>query len=211
MCLGADPFELFAVTDATRCAEDLSYGPATLTEASAAYFSTAHKDVQHRGFKQILAPYGDPDPNNNAAKMVIDWYFSTTKTLKERWLAAVSGGEPCTWVIQYRGSTYTKQGTWWFSSGAGSQSAISARFEAASTSCCFSSDDALYGGGTGDVDGEGAHARPADFFGHGNYHSSDSSECNILYAGSSIASTTYSDLKNFMYLSSFPTGEVEKG
>ena len=44
-CTGAST--LFAVTNGTTCAESLPYGPATITESSSPYLSTAHKHALH--------------------------------------------------------------------------------------------------------------------------------------------------------------------
>ena len=183
------------MTSSTQCAEALNYGPEhTLTEASSAHFSTAHKDEPHLGFRQILAPYGDPDPYN-ATNMVIDWYFpGSSKTLKERWVDAVVWGEECVWVIQYDGSTHVKSGTWWFSDAAGN---MASRFETEFDTCCFSSDDGLYGGGTGVVNGDESQV-PGDFFGHGNFNGGDSG-CSSMYAGGSVVLSS-SSMKSFMYL-----------
>jgi hypothetical protein len=126
--------------------------------------------------------------------MVIHWRFANEKTLKDRFIDAVAGGEPCTWEINYGGSTYVKTGTWWYSSTARS---LAARFAVTGSTCCFSDDDGTYGGGTGTVNGEG-FVRPVDFFGHGNWHSEDSITCGTMYANG--AAFTRSGMKNFMYL-----------
>jgi len=183
---------LFAITDATQCAESLRYGTAQLTEASSAYFSTVDGNVKHQDFTQILAPNGNPDDTAN--NMVIHWHFADEKTLKDRFVAAVARGEPCTWEIHYGGSTYVKTGTWWYSDVAGN---MAAKFAASGSTCCFSSDDGAWGGGTGAVNGDYNSQQPGDFFGHGNWQSMDSS-CSTMYANGA-ASTRYG-LKNFMYL-----------
>jgi hypothetical protein len=139
---------LFAITDATQCAESLRYGTAQLTEASSAYFSTVDGDVKHQDFTQILAPNGNQ--SDTANNMVIHWHFADEKTLKDRFVNAAARGEPCTWEINYGGSTYVKTGTWGYSSTAGS---LATRFSVTGSTCCFSSDDGAFGGGTGTVDG----------------------------------------------------------
>jgi hypothetical protein len=132
--------------------------------------------------------------------MVIHWHFADEKTLKDRFVNAAARGEPCRWEINYGGSTYVKTGTWWYSdqNGAGN---MAAKFAASGSTCCFSSDDGVFGGGTGAVNGNYKYQssrRPGDFFGHGNWDLADSSTCGTMYANG--AASTRNGLKNFMYL-----------
>ena len=171
---------LFAVTDASRCAESLPYGTAGLTESSTAYLSTQHKNELHSEWFQILQLTSGGTVN-------IRWQFSDTKTLQSRFQTAVSSGEPVTWTITYGGATYSKSGSWRFSNNAGN---MLSKF--AGSGSGFSGDDGMWGGGTGTVDGNGNV--PSDFWGHGNPNSGDG-DCSTAYLGSGRSTVS----KNFMY------------
>jgi hypothetical protein len=180
-------FILFAVTDRSRCAENLPYGPSSITEASSPYVSTLHKHMLHWEWWQSLSL-------GTAGTVEIQWQFSDTKSLADRFQAAVSRGEAVTWTISYRGATHVKRGTWRFSDGAGN---MVAKF-AGSSSSGFSGDDGLWGGGTGQVDGD--DSLPSDFWGHGVYSSYDSGGCSQVYLGAGQTGTTVG--KNLMYFGS---------
>jgi len=183
---GAPSRDLFAVTTASQCAEGLPYGPNTITDSTtSAYVSTVHKDTWHTQWQQVL------DPGGGGTVVSITWDFTIAKTVAQRFESAVVGGEAVTWTVSYGGSTRVLSGTWRFSSTAGS---MLSRFESQGSS--FSSDDGLWGAGTGIVNGEGG-ARPADFWGHGNTNGGDSL-CATVYLGSS--SSTQSALVNRMYV-----------
>ena len=108
-CTGAST--LFAVTNSTACAESLPYGPASITESSSPYLSTAHKHALHSQWYQHLTV-------SSGATLEIQWQFSDTKTLQDSFQAAVYYGESVTWTVTYEGATRIKNGVWWFSSGA---------------------------------------------------------------------------------------------
>jgi hypothetical protein len=179
--------DMFTVTTASQCAEGLPYGPNTITDSTtSAYVSTVYKDTWHTQWQQVL------DPGGGGTVVSITWDFTIAKTVAQRFESAVVGGEAVTWTVSYGGSTRVLSGTWRFSSTAGS---MLSRFESQGSS--FSSDDGLWGAGTGIVNGDGG-ARPADFWGHGNWQSGDLSTCATVYLGSS--SSTQSALMNRMYV-----------
>ena len=188
---GAPSRDLFAVTTASQCAEGLPYGPNTITDSTtSAYVSTVHKDTWHTQWQQVL------DPGGGGTVVSITWDFTIAKTVAQRFESAVVGGEAVTWTVSYGGSTRVLSGTWRFSSNAAYNGvSMLRRFESQGSS--FSSDDGLWGAGTGIVNGEGG-ARPADFWGHGNWQSGDLSTCATVYLGSS--SSTQSALVNRMYV-----------
>ena len=200
-CTGAST--LFAVTNGTTCAESLPYGPASISESSSPYLSSAHKQALHSQWYQHLTV-------SSGATLEIQWQFSDTKTLQDRFQAAVYSGERVTWTVTYEGATHTKTGTWWFSSAADGYSGggMLSRFAGSGTN--FSYDGGLWGGGTGEVDGyaykDGTYNyMPSDFWGHGNFYSSDSGVCWTAYLGPTRSRV----VRNLMYVrvhTSAPTG-----
>jgi hypothetical protein len=182
---------LFAITSASRCAERLPYGPDTISDSNtSAYLSTVHKNTWHTQWQQVL------DPGSGGAVLSITWDFDGAKTLAQRFQSAVVSGEAVNWTVSYGGSSQVLSGTWRFSSNAAYYGvSMLSRFGGQGSS--FSSDDGLWGAGTGIVNGEGG-ARPADFWGHGNTDGADYS-CATVYLGSS--SSTQSALVNRMYVS----------
>ena len=105
---------LFAVTDATQCAENLPYGPNSITESSSPYVSTQFRSMLHDMWQQVLT-------TSAGTTLLVTWQFSNVKTLEERFQTAVTSGEAVSWTIRYSadGSTYSKSGTWRYSDGAG--------------------------------------------------------------------------------------------
>jgi hypothetical protein len=122
----------------------------------------------------------------------ITWDFTIAKTVAQRFESAVVGGEAVTWTVNYGGSSRVLSGTWRFSSTAGS---MLSRFGGQGSS--FSSDDGLWGAGTGIVNGDSDGIIHGDFWGHGNTDGGDSL-CATVYLGSS--SSTQSALVNRMYV-----------
>jgi len=172
---------LFAVTDNDEVAEELDYGPGSLTTASAASLSTDFKDVLHDQWFQEVALDG------TNVDFTILWQFSSTKTLAQRFEDAVSSGEPVTWTI-VDGTETEISGTWRFSNGAG---LTVAQFD--SSGANFSDDDGIWGAGAS-VDGDGS----CDVsWGVGNCDSSDSS--NRLWRNG-VETSVPGTIKSFMYI-----------
>ncbi|KAJ1415656.1 hypothetical protein B484DRAFT_467153, partial [Ochromonadaceae sp. CCMP2298] len=179
----AQPNELFAVVGGFECGEALNYGPQAVTASGSAdglheYFlstNTAYGSTAHSEWLQIVS-----DTSSGAENLRIYWTFSTSKTLSDRFEGAVTVGETVNYRIELSGGTvYTYTGaTWRFSDNAGS---MTSRFSAGSTTCCFSSDDAAWGGASGIVNGNDAST--STFFGQGNLNTGDSDCTNIYQQG----------------------------
>ena len=176
------------MTDATQCAENLPYGLNSITEASSPYVSTQLRNMLHDAWQQVFT-------TTAGTTLHITWQFSNVKTLDERFQSAVKSGEAVSWTIRYSadGSTHSKSGTWRFSSTAGD---MLARF--ASSGSRFSSNNGLWGGATGTVDGDVRY--PSDFWGHGIWSGSET-KCRDVYLGSSSPSGI-SVRRNLMYIGS---------
>ena len=185
---------LFAVTGASGCAESLPYGPNPVTESGSPYVSTQLKSMLHSGWQQNLT-------TSAGFTLSIKWQFFDVKTLQDRFQTAVATGEPVTWTIRYAGSTYSKIGTWRFSDNAGN---MLTRF--AGSGLSFSSDDGMWGGASGVVNGDDGGVLPSDFWGHGNVNSADGSSCSRVYLGSSSPASGLTVSKNVLYLLS---GELQ--
>jgi hypothetical protein len=189
--------DLFAITTASQCAEGLPYGPNLISDSTtSAYVSTVHKDTWHTQWQQLL------DPGGGGTVVSITWDFTIAKTVAQRFESAVVSGEAVTWTVSYGGSSRVLSGTWRFSSkSAYNGVSMLSRFEGQGSS--FSSDDGLWGAGTGIVDGDSEYGagRPADFWGHGNTNGADSL-CTTVYLGSSNG--TQSALVNRMYVLAIP-------
>jgi hypothetical protein len=81
--------ELFAILTQNACAENLRYGPNTITAGSnSPYFSTALKNTKHTGFEQVFKNDG------STTRFTILWTFQTEKTLQQRFLDAVCSPSP---------------------------------------------------------------------------------------------------------------------
>ncbi|KAJ1401377.1 hypothetical protein B484DRAFT_437838, partial [Ochromonadaceae sp. CCMP2298] len=179
--------ELFAVVGGASCGEALSYGPQAVTPSGSAdglheYFlstNTAAGSVPHSEWLQIVSGIA-----TNIEYLRIYWTFRTSRTLSARFEGAVTRGETVDYRIELSGGgVYTYTGvTWRFSNSAGS---MTSRFSTGSTTCCFSDDDAAWGGASGTVEGNGNV--PGDFFGQGNFDGGDSGCAAIYVSGSSVS------------------------
>lgn len=195
--------ELFAVIGGASCAENLFYGPQSITETGSAdgnypFFlstSTASKDVAHSQWLQIVTSDGVKE------LFRIYWTFNTKKTLAARFAGAVSAGEVVDYevVVAETGASYSYSGFWRFSSNA----AITANiFATPTTQCCFSADDGVWGAGIGTIDGDGLGYQNTLFWGQGNWDTSDSACKTVFRAGE--AYTEYVAAKSFMYYYATP-------
>ncbi len=176
-------WKLFAITDSSKCAESLPYGPNAITEASNAYFSTADQSQVHTQFKQVLTV-------NGVTQFEILYDFANAKTLKDRMNNAYTNGETVNWTVSYNGTNYNYgPHLWYYSDGA----SLSSKWAGSGTQ--FSSDDGSWGANNGNVDGNGG---PYEIWGQGNHNSGDSSWCGTYVTNG--ATTTSSQIKNFMYM-----------
>lgn len=171
---------IFAVISRDGCASNLQYGPESMEPSSWAYalqrsyfgMKTAYKDIPHKKWRYALTTDGKIEI------LRIYWYFSTAKTLEQRFVDAVRYGEPVNYVVEVvgRSKPYKYSGVWWFSSDAGD---MASRFQATSTTeCCFSSDRGAWGAASGVVDGH--YNMPSDFTGTGSFGPSGAA-CGFIY------------------------------
>ena len=170
---------IFAVIDRNGCASNLRYGPKSVEPPSWGYalqipyfgIKTAFKDTPHKKWLYALTTNGETEI------LRIYWYFSTAKTLEQRFVDAVRYGEPVNYVVEVvKGGKYKYSGVWWFSSDAGD---MASRFQAtATTECCFSSDRGAWGAASGVVDGH--YNMPSDFTGTGSFGPSGAA-CGFIY------------------------------
>ncbi|KAJ1402216.1 hypothetical protein B484DRAFT_457817 [Ochromonadaceae sp. CCMP2298] len=194
--------DLFAVVGGSSCGEALYYGPQAVTASGSAdglypYFlstNTASGSAPHSQWLQIVSD------TSGTEYLRIYWFFRTSKTLSARFQDAVaysywSPGETVDYRIEMAsGSVYTYSGTTWrFSDNAGS---MTSRFNTRSTTCCFSDDDAAWGGASGTVNGD--NGVPMDFFGQGHFNLARGTDsgCTALYVSGSSVGSGY---KSLMY------------
>ena len=192
-----DDYEVFVATTATECAEDLAYGRLPIAKTSTtAYFSTLYANVKHTTWEQVL------DPGDGTGTIYISWAFADEKTVASRFTNADLYGEAVTWTINYCSSpsycnTYTRTGTWRFSSN----SDVSlARFATTDTGD-FSDDDGAWGAGTQSVDGDAGV--PNDFWGHANNNDDDTDAtngCRCVSYGDYANCVTKANLINRIYI-----------
>jgi len=194
--------DLFAITEDYFVAQDLPYGPNAITESDSAYLSTLNKAVVHDTWTQIATSDG------STTLFTIDWQFSTSKTLEQRFIDAVNGGEPVAWIVTSGMGTQTYNGTWWYSHDAGD---MASRF--AGSGLYFSNDDGIWGAGNGVIDGDSnPSGDSAVAWGHGNYNSSNGSD--ILYQNgvrTLPVRNTHPNFKNYMYIGGAGSGGAGGG
>ena len=177
---------LFAITDSSNCAETLAYGPDHITEASTAYFSTEYKDISHNKMLQIFTV-------NGSEIYRINYNFTTTKTLQNRFSDAVNLGETVNWVVTQGANTFNYGPyLWWYSDGA-NITAGSAKWTGSGNN--WSGDDGSWGAAPNNVDGNGG---PYETWGHGNHNSADAFQCDNYYTNGTQA--TSSTIKSYMYM-----------
>lgn len=196
--------ELFAVIGSTSCAENLYFGPQAITTEGSAdgvyrYFvstATASRNIPHNTWMQVVTS----DGVNEVFR--IFWTFSDMKTLADRFVNAVQVGESVSYrVIESTGREYSFSGTWRFSSKAGFTAAT---FAVPESKCCFSADDAAWGGGRGVIDGANAQTiYNTNFWGMGNFDGDDSG-CRAFYRNGRI--TTAPAVRSYMYYSASGSG-----
>jgi Big-like domain-containing protein len=174
---------LFAVTDSDEVAEQLRFGPGALTPASSAFLSTDLKGRLHDSWIQQVALDGIN------VTFTVQWQFSTTKTLAQRFQDAVAVGEPVTWTVVDGATTQVITGIWRFSNGAG---ITIARFNTSGTG--FSNDDGIWGAGAV-VDGNSNCVGIR--WGVGNCNSGDFSHTLWRNGIQTVVPVT---LKNFMFI-----------
>lgn len=206
-----EAFELFAVIGGGECAESLHYGPVPLTvngsDGFAYYLSTATAfgQIGHRDWLQIVT-----DGSLQEEELFrIYWTFATDRTLAQRFSTAPTAPQTVSYrvvdtagVAGSAGREYGFSGTWAFSSSA---TITMSKFTVARTSASFSADDGAWGAGNGLIDGNAPVT--GQFWGQGNFDSSDAASCGNIYAKGTVVRSS-STSKSFMYLRKgvlFPT------
>lgn len=186
---------LFAVTDNTQVAEQLSFGAGPLTQSSAAYLTTDYKNTLHTSWYQEVALDGVN------VDFTLRWDFASSKTMANRFADAVSVGESVTWTIVDGAITQVINGTWRYSNSAG---ITAARFDTSGTR--FSNDDGIWGAGAvvdGNFSSTNCSTAGVIQWGVGNCDGADGSTgsiySHVLWRnGAQLAVPT--TLKNFMYI-----------
>lgn len=194
--------ELFAVVGGGSCAEDLFYGPQSIsTEGSADGHSfyvstnTQSKAVAHTEWLQVITT------GNEAELFRIYWTFDKARTLSEHFTAAVSFGESVSYRVVYAstGEEFAYSGTWRYS---GVAQLTSESFRATESVCCFSADDGAWGAGSGTIDGNDANTiETSSFWGLGNFDSSDNPDCSTVYVEGRAMAGVGGNAKSYIYYS----------
>lgn len=193
---------LFAVLGGRRCAEDIQYGPLTISTSGASsggtqypyYLSTRSPgyDFPHTEWTQVVTS----DGTNELFR--IYWTFQIAKTLSNRIVDATGSGES----VDYRvvdastGTEYDYQGVWYFSKFAYVDYGM---FQTSTTATGFSYSSGAWGAGSGDVDGAFGSYVTSNFWGIGNWGGSDYYECSTVYRAGVPDSSYGSMLKTYMY------------
>ena len=133
------------------------------------------------------------------------WTFATARTIEDRFYFANTYGEAVSWSVvdATTGATYSYSGTWWFSDGAG---ITSGELCPTCSGTALSADDGVWAAGSGTINGNGASGEYGSW-GVGNQNGADTA-CDNVYAGSTSSYTTYSTVKNYMYVSGATHGSA---
>ena len=181
---------LFAITEDDIVAEDLPYGPQTLTSSDSAFFDTQQADVVHDTWTQV-------GTDGSQTLYTIEWKFSSTKTLEQRFIDAVTAGEAVTWTVTSNShgvQTYT--GDWYFSNEATN---FATGFGTSGSD--FSYDDGVWGAANGTVDaGDGGSSTIE--WGHANFNGSDRYDSLFL---NGVDTPIPVNFKNLMYIGALDT------
>ena len=165
---------------ADACSEDLYYGPESVQGSDGVYrnflsTSTKYKDVRSQNWVQIVTSDGDYE------LFRIYWTFDTIKTMAEHIADAVSVGEAVSYkVVTNLNKVFEYRGVWRFSRTSG----ITVNtFSTATTKCCFSRTNGLWGADSGTIDAaDGSQRNDDSFWGQGNFRSDDSATMCTCWA-----------------------------
>lgn len=194
---------LFAITDKSKCAEGLPYGPERLTDSSTdAYVSNADKDLEHSRWLQVVRPFGTPDASVDFS---IVYDFPDVKTLKDRFTSLTASGELVNYTVQAaNGDEFHINGRFYFSDGAWN---VANKMDSSGDDR-FAWDDGAWGAGGGEaasrrrrVQVNGNGIMPTDFWGVGNWNGGDS-KCSTIYMNGAAFSGSgqETDVKSFIYM-----------
>jgi hypothetical protein len=165
-------WNIWAVTTALACADNLPYGPHAMTDTQLeAYASTCYADTVHTKWLQVIE-MGDGTPD-----MSIEWHFQNgPQTVQERFVTAVTQGVPVNWTVCYDGVTTYKSGLWWWSKRGGDYNTL---FVSGAAGLKFSQDDGLFGAGNGEINGDMSNTRQCQTIRNGQL----SAPCQLNWAG----------------------------
>ena len=192
-----ESMELFAMIGADACSEDLYYGPESVQGSDGVYrnflsTSTKYKDVRSQNWVQIVTSDGDYE------LFRIYWTFDTIKTMAEHIADAVSVGEAVSYkVVTNLNKVFEYRGVWRFSRTSG----ITVNtFSTATTKCCFSRTNGLWGADSGTIDAaDGSQRNDDSFWGQGNFRSDDSSQCRYVYILGTAYTATQTSPVSYLY------------
>lgn len=176
--------ELFATLGHDSCADNLEFGAQNITKSGSAdgrfryYLSTntPGKDIESQEWLQIVTSDGSYEIFR------IYWTFSKAKTYSQHILDAVSRGEDVAYrVVDESGLEFSYSGKWRFSTAS---QVVASMFATKSSYCCFSLDDGVWGAGNGNIDGDKGRGSisSSQFWGIGNYASTDAEQCFLVFA-----------------------------
>eukprot|EP00598_Pedospumella_elongata_P004182 CAMPEP_0184973302 /NCGR_PEP_ID=MMETSP1098-20130426/5147_1 /TAXON_ID=89044 /ORGANISM="Spumella elongata, Strain CCAP 955/1" /LENGTH=581 /DNA_ID=CAMNT_0027495749 /DNA_START=82 /DNA_END=1824 /DNA_ORIENTATION=- len=190
--------QLFAIVGGASCAENLYYGPESISESGTddgkyQYYlstNTASKNIPHTNWLQIVTSDGTTE------LFRIYWSFTTPKTLAERFIGAPSGSENVYYRVEVADTKdiYYFNAKWRFSNSA---SMSANKFNVAKSTCCFSADDGAWGAGSTTVDANGSGQYTAQFWGIGNWDASDTT-CSQVYKNG-LSYNLGAKTKTYMY------------
>jgi len=200
-----DPSKLFAVVGGNVCAESLPFGPQELTTGGTVngwnyryYLSTTVGSVPHDTWLQVVTS----DGTNELFR--IYWSFRSRKTVTERLIGAVNGGESVSYrVVSADGSERSYEGYWRFSDAA---FITPEKFENVdSTRCCLSYKAGVWGAGSGTINGNSGSVQYS-FSGIGNWGTNRNNNgdfnCKKVYKNGNLL-VTNDNSKSYMYFDTF--------
>jgi len=173
---------LWGITSASKCAEQLPYGPSSAWDSTSPYICTDCVPA-HDAWEQVFM-----DGATELYRMT--WRFSSPKTLEARFDAATQRGEQVAWTITRAGAApVTISGTWrWSRNSRGWPSDASGVHR-------FSRDDGCWAAGSY-VDGDDP-ARSRIQWGHCNLNSADRI-CSMSYEFGSRRWVARANLRTFL-------------
>ena len=173
---GGCPSQLFAVTTATKNAQTLPYGPGPIG-GDVAYFCTDCIDTPSDSWTETVACDG------SNVDMTLVYKFDSAMSVVDRMRQCAATGCNVAFTVSGPGITTTSfNSDWWFTDGTVLPS---------TSGSGVSSDDGMWGGAPGEVNGNGpasgglcyGNAGTTRFYGFGNCNSGDTSRGATVYYG----------------------------
>jgi len=163
------PSLLFAVITATQNAENLPYGPGPIADR-VAYFCTDCVGIPVHVWTQTVACDG------SNVDMTLVYEFDSAMSVVDRMRQCSATGCHVNFTVSGPGLTTTSfNSDWWFTDRTVSPS---------TSGSGVSSDDGMWGGAPGEVNGDGqcyGNTGKTGFYGFGNCNSADSTEITVYY------------------------------